>query len=51
MSKRQRQIHERRERLLPYAVIQAATMGGPDAISAVLHHYSGYNQHVAAEAL
>lgn len=42
MNKRQRQVHERCERLLPYEVIQAATTGDPDAISAVLRHYSGY---------
>lgn len=42
MSKRQKQVHERRKDLLPYAVIQAATTGDPDAINAVLRHYSGY---------
>lgn len=42
MSKRQRQTHRRQNPLLPYTVIRAATMGDPDAISAVLRHYSGY---------
>lgn len=42
MSKRQMQVHKRRDGLLPYAVIQAATTGDPDAISAILRHYSGY---------
>lgn len=31
-----------RHSLLPYAVIQAATKGDPDAIAAVLRHYAGY---------
>jgi len=42
MSKRQREARRRQEDLLPYAVIQAATTGDPDAISAVLRHYSSY---------
>ena len=31
-----------RYKLLPFATIQAATQGDPDAIAAVLHHYEGY---------
>lgn len=42
MNKHQRKVHEHREDLLPYEVIQAATTGDPDAIDAVLRHYSGY---------
>lgn len=31
-----------RYKLLPYATIQAATQGDPDAVAAVLRHYEGY---------
>lgn len=36
---------------MPYAVIQAATAGDPDAISAVLCHYSGYITHMSLRTL
>ena len=31
-----------RPHLLPYAIIEAAVQGVPDAVNAVIHHYSGY---------
>lgn len=51
MSKRQKQIQKRQDDLLPYAVIQAATTGDPDAINAVLRHYSGYITHMSLRTL
>lgn len=33
---------EPRYKLLPYATVQAATQGDPNAIAAVLRHYEGY---------
>lgn len=42
MSKHQSEVQKCQKDLLPYAVIQAATTGDPDAINAVLRHYSGY---------
>lgn len=39
MSKQNHKIHHD---LLPYAIIQAATEGDAEAISAVLKHYEGY---------
>lgn len=39
MSKQRQKVHHD---LLPYAIIQAATEGDADAISAVLQHYEGY---------
>ena len=39
-SKQQKRLTPR-YKLLPYATIQAATQGDPDAIAAVLRHYEG----------
>ena len=39
---KQQKLRTPRYKLLPYATIQAATQGDPDAIAAVLRHYEGY---------